>query len=111
MCGRATLRALGPSEPATAMTPPLPFLASLSEAFLGRHVTPLRLSCMLAFTLILTLSPISRPVAGFLDKLRRPSRRVREIIFLLICILSTAYFILTAFLQQRDFFPKTHDEG
>lgn len=54
-------------------------------------------------------------VAGFvnrlLDRVRNPSQGTMERTAVLVAVLATAYFTFTAFHQERDLFPKTHDEG
>ena len=46
-----------------------------------------------------------------LDRVRNPSPRAMERTAVLVGVLATAYFTFTAFRQERDLFPKTHDEG
>lgn len=53
----------------------------------------------------------ARMIARGLDRLRNPSPRTIELTTLIIGIAATSYFVFTAFHQQRDLFPKTHDEG
>ena len=54
---------------------------------------------------------VRRRVCTVLDRVRNPSPRAVERIALLVGVLATAYFVFTAFHQDRDLFPKTHDEG
>jgi hypothetical protein len=56
------------------------------------------------------LPPVSRAINRLLDRLRNPSARSIRWATLLIAVGSAGYFILTATLQGRDLFPKTHDE-
>src|SRR5215213_7907312 len=46
-----------------------------------------------------------------LDRIRRPSPRALEWATFGIGLGATCYFVFTAFNQDRDLFPKTHDEG
>ena len=46
-----------------------------------------------------------------LDRVRHPSQAAVERTALLVGVLATVYFTFTAFHQDRDLFPKTHDEG
>ncbi|MDB5173225.1 MAG: putative rane protein [Phycisphaerales bacterium] len=56
------------------------------------------------------LPPMARLIAAAVARVRHPSPRARQWTALLVGILSAAYFILTAFNQGRDLFPKTHDD-
>jgi hypothetical protein len=57
------------------------------------------------------LPPAARVINRLLDRIRHPSPRAAERAALAIAVLSAGYFLLTALLQDRDLFPKTHDEG
>src|SRR5688500_9499125 len=57
------------------------------------------------------LPPVRRRLCAVLDRVRHPSQAVVERTALVVGILATAYFTFTAFHQDRDLFPKTHDEG
>jgi hypothetical protein len=57
------------------------------------------------------LPGVRRRVVSALDRIRRPSPRALEWATFGISVASTCYFVFTAFLQDRDLFPKTHDEG
>ena len=52
----------------------------------------------------------TRGITRALDRIRCPSSRAVEWASLLIGMGAAAYFVLTAFLQHRDLFPKTHDD-
>lgn len=56
------------------------------------------------------LPPVARLIHSALERIRHPSSRAWGLATVLVGILSTGYFIATAFLQGRDLFPKTHDE-
>jgi hypothetical protein len=65
---------------------------------------------IVAAALLALLPPVSRGLCALLDRIRRPSPRSIQLATVLIAIGAAAYFILTAILQNRDLFPKTHDE-
>ena len=50
-------------------------------------------------------------VLAALDRIRHPSPRALEWATFGVSTGATCYFVFTAFLQDRDLFPKTHDEG
>ena len=54
---------------------------------------------------------VRRFVLATLDQIRHPSPRALEWATFGISATATCYFVFTAFLQDRDLFPKTHDEG
>jgi hypothetical protein len=56
------------------------------------------------------LPAVSRGINRLLDRLRKPSPQSIRWATLLIAAGAAGYFILTAVLQGRDLFPKTHDE-
>ena len=55
--------------------------------------------------------PVRQGSTRLLDRIRTPSPRAAERAALLIAFLSAAYFLVTALVQDRDLFIKTHDEG
>src|SRR5438093_3273993 len=57
------------------------------------------------------LPPVRRAINRLLDRIRTPSPRSAERAAVVIALLSAGYFLCTALLQDRDLFPKTHDEG
>ena len=59
---------------------------------------------------IALVPPINRRVRAALEWLRRPSPKALGWATILIGITAACYFVLTAFLQDRDLFPRTHDE-
>ncbi len=77
----------------------------------GRLVTPARLGMILLNTAAFAVPVVAQRFRPLFDRLRQSSPKARERTFIAVCILATTYFILTAMFQQRDFFPKTHDEG
>jgi hypothetical protein len=77
----------------------------------GRGVGAMRWILLAASVGIGALPPVSKRVAALRDRIRHPSRRTAERTALLVGILATTYFVFTAFHQDRDLFPKTHDES
>ena len=59
---------------------------------------------------IALVPPVNRRVGTALEWSRRPSPRALAWATILIGITAAFYFVLTAFLQDRDLFPRTHDE-
>src|SRR3954471_14558589 len=55
--------------------------------------------------------PVPRWAAAAARSLRTPSPRAAEWTALLVGVIAASYFISTAIYQDRDLFPKTHDEG
>lgn len=76
----------------------------------GRGIGTTRWILIGLASLLALIPPVSRFIFGFTESIRRPSPRVVEWTTLLIGVLSAGYFILTAFKQDRDLFPKTHDD-
>src|SRR3954467_10029879 len=67
---------------------------------------------LLALTAVLSLLPgIPQRMTRVLDRVRNPSPRALDWATIAISLGATAYFVFTAFNQDRDLFPKTHDEG
>lgn len=54
---------------------------------------------------------IRRVVVGALHRIRNPLPRALERATVAIGFAAACYFVFTAFYQDRDLFPKTHDEG
>jgi hypothetical protein len=77
----------------------------------GRGMGLMRWVLLTAAVAIGALPPVSRRVVARLDRVRHPTQRTIERTALLVGVLATAYFVFTAFHQDRDLFPKTHDEG
>ena len=59
---------------------------------------------------IALVPPVSRGIDHWLERLRHPSPQAIRWATVLIAIIAAGYFVLTAILQARDLFPKTHDE-
>lgn len=77
----------------------------------GHGLGPLRI-ILIATAAALALVPrVRRTVTALLDRLRHPSPRAQEWATFGVSAAATCYFVFTAFLQDRDLFPKTHDEG
>ena len=55
-------------------------------------------------------SPVSNAIHSACEKIRHPSPKAIDWATLSIGVLSAGYFIFTAFAQDRDLFPKTHDD-
>ena len=66
---------------------------------------------ILGGTAIAALPPVSHHIESLLKKLRNLSPRQSSRFAILIGIAASAYFALTAYLQDRDLFPKTHDDS
>lgn len=76
----------------------------------GRGIGGLRW-WIIAVTAALGFVPqIAERVDRILRRLRRPSAGTTNIAAFAIAIVAAGYFILTAYLQDRDLFPKTHDD-
>jgi hypothetical protein len=76
----------------------------------GRGIGWQRWIAIAVVTVIALLPPVARVIERFLVPLQSPSASLRRFSPILVLLISTTYLILTAFLQQRDLFPKTHDE-
>ena len=63
-----------------------------------------------ALTAIALMPPISRTIDQLLNRLSNARSSTRRWSPLAVFLVATAYLILSAFLQDRDLFPKTHDE-
>lgn len=77
----------------------------------GRGIGAMRWIALAGAVVIGALPPVSRRIAALLDRVRQPSQRSVERTALLVGVLATAYFVFTSFHQDRDLFPKTHDES
>jgi hypothetical protein len=77
----------------------------------GRGMGAVRWVMLAAAIVVGAVPPVSVRVGRFLDRIRHPSQRSLERTALLVGVLATAYFIFTAFNQDRDLFPKTHDDS
>ncbi len=56
------------------------------------------------------LPPVSRLIGRLLARVRTPSASARWKVAVTVGLLAGAYFAATAFAQDRDLFPKTHDD-
>lgn len=54
--------------------------------------------------------PVHHFIDRMIDRVRKPTDRARRITGVVVAVVASAYFVLTALNQDRDFFPKTHDE-
>jgi hypothetical protein len=77
----------------------------------GHGPGPVRWALVAAAVALASAPAVRRAVNGLLDRIRHPSPRALDRATLGVALGSTCYFVLTAFLQDRDLFPKTHDEG
>ena len=76
----------------------------------GRGTGVVRWVLIGAAGLLAVIPPITRTIASLLDQIREPSPGRRAHMAVTIGVLAAGYFVLTAFNQDRDFFPKTHDD-
>lgn len=76
----------------------------------GRGIGALRWGIIAAAACLGLVPQIAERTDGVLARLRHPSKRTAIIASIVIAILAAGYFILTAVLQDRDLFPKTHDD-
>lgn len=76
----------------------------------GRGIGWIRWEIIVVAGALAPIPPVARKIVGLLDRIRDPSPRAVRRVAILIAILSAGYFILTAFNQDRDLFPKTHDD-
>jgi hypothetical protein len=63
-----------------------------------------------AVSIFALVPPVSRGITRLLDSLRYPLPGAVRWATILISLLAAGYLILTAVFQDRDLFPKTHDE-
>lgn len=77
----------------------------------GRGIGALRWAIIGCASIPSLLAPVAALVQRGLDRIRHPSPRAAMRAAVAIAILAAAYFILTAWLQDRDLFPKTHDDS
>ena len=61
--------------------------------------------------LIALVPAVSRKINKVLDRIGHPSARTKRIAAIVIALAAAGYFILTAVEQDRDLFPKTHDDN
>jgi hypothetical protein len=77
----------------------------------GRGIGTTRWGIVFILAAVAAVPAVSRTIAGVLERLRHPSRRTVQWASILIAFAAACYFTLTAFLQDRDFYPKTHDDS
>jgi hypothetical protein len=77
----------------------------------GHGLGPVRWILIALAVAVSFLPSVRRVVVLTLNRLRCPSPKSVEWATLAVAVASTAYFVFTAFHQDRDLFPKTHDEG
>ncbi len=76
----------------------------------GRGIGTTRWILIALGAIVAGIGPVARIVVAGLDRIRHPSRRAANISAVLIWLGAAGYFIVTAILQGRDLFPKTHDD-
>src|SRR3954468_15388278 len=77
----------------------------------GHGLGPVRWILIAAAAALSFVPAVRRGVTAALDRVRSPSPKSLEWATLGVAFAATAYFVFTAFHQDRDLFPKTHDEG
>src|SRR5688500_12797812 len=77
----------------------------------GRGLGPVRWAALAVAIVVGAVPAVRRRVIAMLDRVRHPSPWAVERTALLVGVVATSYFTFTAFHQDRDLFPKTHDEG
>jgi len=71
----------------------------------------LRWALVILVVVFAMLPPLDDMIARALDRIRHPSAPARAKAAFLIGLTAAGYFILTAFNQDRDLFPKAHDDS
>ena len=121
-----------PAEPGAGASPPPPLrprqaLAALAVGLLcwfllwgfqdaqtvpalGFWLGPARWAFVVLLAGVAAAPPIARRVVALLDHLTDPSPRGRRLTAVGIAVAAALYLMLTAHLQGRDLFPKTHDD-
>jgi 4-amino-4-deoxy-L-arabinose transferase-like glycosyltransferase len=87
------------------------WLEGRAAALHGHGLGPMRGLLIAAAALLSLVPPLRRGVTRTLDRIRVPCPRALEWATFGISAAATCYFVFTAFNQDRDLFPKTHDEG
>jgi 4-amino-4-deoxy-L-arabinose transferase-like glycosyltransferase len=82
-----------------------------AAALHGHGLGPVRWILIGAAAALAMVPGVRRGVATATERIRAPSQWAVERAALGVALASTCYFVFTAFLQDRDLFPKTHDEG
>ena len=76
----------------------------------GRGIGWIRWGMIALAAAIAFLPPVARIIHSLLNRVRHPSPRSLNRATLFIAVVWAIYFVLTAFNQDRDLFPKTHDD-
>lgn len=76
----------------------------------GRGIGVARWAIIAGAAALSFLPAVAKFIERNVDRIRHPSSPNANWAAVAIAIISAAYFILTAFLQDRDLFPKTHDD-
>ena len=71
----------------------------------GRGLGAVRWTLLCVAVAIGAIPAVSRRICAVLDRIRHPSPRAIERTALLVGVLATAYFVFTAFQQDRDAKP------
>ena len=77
----------------------------------GHGLGPVRWLLIVAAVALAFVPAVRRAVLAVVARVRAPSPRSLERAAVGVALAATCYFVFTAFLQDRDLFPKTHDEG
>ena len=77
----------------------------------GRGIGTVRWIIIIGSAGIALLPPVARRINAIFDRSRHPTPEARRWAALLIGLAAAGYFIVTAVLQHRDLFPKTHDDS
>ncbi|MEA2734959.1 MAG: hypothetical protein QOE14_1410 [Humisphaera sp.] len=76
----------------------------------GQYGSSPPLHVMIPLIAVASLPPVYRRVANWLERLRHPSPRARMITALAVFAAATTFLIWTGFYQDRNLFPRVHDE-
>jgi hypothetical protein len=77
----------------------------------GHGLGPVRWTMVGCAAALALVPAVRRVVLAALERVRNPSPKALEWASVGIGVAAAAYFVFTAFYQDRDLFPKTHDEG
>jgi hypothetical protein len=76
----------------------------------GRGIGGVRWAIILCSAAMAFFPAVASGIESLLTKIRHPSSRAAGLASVVIAAVAAGYFILTAVLQDRDLFPKTHDD-